>query len=79
MQQLTRSVRNVGKHTDTVLRSKTMHKINHGQYPIYFWGSGITVWRSVWERDGKFFVKWYKQNVEVKQNERGNYVTVLGF
>ena len=44
-----------------------MKGINHGQHPIYLTGSMAWDRRNVYEQDGKFYIKWYGQIVEVER------------
>lgn len=43
---------------------------NLGQYKIWLTGSEKFVQRSVYEKDGKHYIKWYGQMIEVV---RGTY------
>ena len=52
---------------------------NHGRYRIYMTGSKCYIDRSVYEdKDGKCYIKWYGQMVEVKHSTCG-YVTVESY
>ena len=46
-----------------------------GNYPIWMKGSRRTERRNVYEKDGRFFVKWYGELIEVNRDSSG-FVTV---
>ena len=52
---------------------------NHGQYPIWLWGSRKTITRSVYEaQDGRCYIVWYGQMIEVKHGWIG-YTTIEAY
>jgi len=46
---------------------------NNGSYSIWLTGSRKTVRRCVWERNGKTYIKWYGDMVEVKRGAHSYY------
>ena len=48
---------------------------NMGKYSIYLTGSRKTIQRSVYEENGKYFIKFYGQYIEVVRNW-SDYCTV---
>ena len=54
---------------------------NHGQHEIYLTGSKRRIKRSVYEKDGKFFIKWYGEYIEVERSGYGGtfYKTVESY
>ena len=44
---------------------------NYGRYKINFTGSKTTIERTVYEKDDKYFVKWYGEYIEVTRNSFG--------
>ena len=49
---------------------------NIGRYEIYLTGSRKWIMRSVLEEEGRHFVKWYGQKIEVVRGEANYYRTV---
>lgn len=45
-------------------------------YPIWLTGSKKTIKRMVYEDNGKLFIKFYGQLIEVKRSDSGKYYTV---
>lgn len=59
----------------TPRRKETTMK-NIGRYEIYLTGSRKWIWRSVLQDEGRLFVKWYGQMIEVVRGTANYYKTV---
>lgn len=51
---------------------------NHGQYKVWLKGSRRTITRSIYEKDGRWFIIWGGQTVEVKRGTN-NFYTVEAY
>lgn len=49
---------------------------NLGSYPVYLIGSRRTVKRVVLDNNGKYFIKWYGQLIEVVRGFSGYFRSV---
>ena len=49
---------------------------DRGRDMVWLTGSRRTIWRNVYEQDGRFFVKWYGALIEVKRGDSNGFVTV---
>lgn len=52
--------------------------VSHGQYRIWLSGSREYIRRTVYERDGKFYILFYDQEIEVKRRST-DYATVEAY
>lgn len=53
--------------------------ISHGRYPVTLKGSGTTAWRTIYSFNGRFYMKWYGQNVLVEKTDFGFWRTVENY
>lgn len=49
---------------------------NNGRDVVYMTGSRVRVWRCIYEQDGRFFIKWHGEFVEVRRGNWGAWCTV---
>ena len=56
-----------------------MKKVNYGRDIIYLKGSRRFVWRNVYGIDGKFYVKFYGELIEVTRARGYGWNTVESF
>lgn len=50
--------------------------VNHGEYPVWLTGSHKKIYKNIYEKDGRYYVTWFRKFIEVTRGRLGGYVSV---